>query len=221
VATVMTPWIGYKNGMHGQVSCGSVLSNNNFPSGVHMRIAFGGIVAVTLIALSAPALAADAAAQKAELRKMCDAALATLYKAKPAAKAEVEKSAGYGCFSSFGISFFVGGAGGRGLVHDNAKKKDFYMNMGQASGGLDFGIKDYREVLVFKDAATLTKFVESGWEFGGGAQAAAAAGGKGAKAEAGEITSGPITVYPMTKTGLAVGVAAAARKYWKDDDLNK
>jgi len=25
----------------------------------------------------------------------------------------------------------------------------------------------------------------------------------------------------MTKTGLAIGVAAGARKYWKDDDLNK
>jgi lipid-binding SYLF domain-containing protein len=188
---------------------------------LRMRIRWTGILAVATLALSTPALAADLAAQKAELRKMCDDALAALYKAKPAAKAEVQKSAGYGCFSSFGISFFVGGAGGRGLVHDNATKKTTYMNMGQASGGLDFGIKDYREVLVFKDKATLDKFVTSGWEFGGGGTAAAAAGGKGAKAEATEVTSSPITVYPMTKTGLAVGVAAAARKYWKDDDLNK
>jgi lipid-binding SYLF domain-containing protein len=179
------------------------------------------IVAVTALVLSAPAFAADPAAQKAELRKMCDEALAALYKEKPAAKAEIQKSAGYGCFSSFGISFFVGGAGGRGLVYDNATKKTTYMNMGQASGGLDFGIKDYREVLVFKDKATLAKFVDKGWEFGGGAGAAAAAGGKGAKAEAAEVSSGPIQVYPMTKTGLAVGIAAGARKYWKDDDLNK
>jgi len=133
-----------------------------------MRKVFGGMLAVAAMTLSGQALAADPAAQKAELRKMCDQALATLYKAKPEAKAAVEKSAGYGCFSSFGISFFVGGAGGRGLVHDNASKKTVYMNMGQASGGLDFGIKDYREVLVFKDAATLNKFITSGWEFGGG-----------------------------------------------------
>jgi lipid-binding SYLF domain-containing protein len=188
---------------------------------IRMRIRWTGILAVAALVSAAPALAADPAAQKAELRKMCDDALAALYKAKPAAKSEVQKSAGYGCFSSFGISFFVGGAGGRGLVYDNATKKTTYMNMGQASGGLDFGIKDYREVLVFKDKGTLDKFVTSGWEFGGGATAAAAAGGKGAKTEASEVTSGPITVYPMTKTGLAVGVRAAARKYWKDDDLNK
>ena len=184
-----------------------------------MRTVWGGVLAVAALALSGPALAADPAAQKAELRKMCDEALATLYKAKPEAKAEVEKSAGYGCFSSFGVSFFVGGAGGRGLVHDNKAKKTVYMNMGQASGGLDFGIKDYREGLVFRDAAALNKFITSGWEFGGGATAAAAAGGKGAKAEAAEVSTGPITVYPMTRTGLAVGVAAGARKYWVDKDL--
>lgn len=177
-------------------------------------------IAVAALAIASPAVSADPAAQKAELRKMCDEALATLYKAKPEAKAAVEKSAGYGCFSSFGVSFFVGGAGGRGLVHDNAAKKTWYMNMGQASGGLDFGIKDYREVLVFRDQATLTKFVESGWEFGGHATAAAAAGGKGAKAEQTEVSSSPIQVYPMTKTGLAAGLAAGARKYWKDKDLN-
>src|SRR5512134_656799 len=173
------------------------------PKEMSMRRALSGIIAVAALALSAQAFAADPAAQKAELRKMCDEALAALYKAKPEVKAAVEKSAGYGCFSSFGISFFVGGAGGRGLVHDNAAKKTWYMNMGQASGGLDFGIKDYREVLVFRDKATLTKFVESGWEFGGQATAAAAAGGKGAKAEQTEVSSSPIQVYPMTKTGLA------------------
>jgi lipid-binding SYLF domain-containing protein len=186
-----------------------------------MRKTLSGIIAVAALALSAPAFAADPAAQKAELRKMCDEALAVLYKEKPAAKAEIAKSAGYGCFSSFGISFFVGGAGGRGLVHDNASRKTTFMNMGQATGGLDFGVKDYREVLVFKDKATLAKFIDKGWEFGGQGGAQAAAGGQGAKAEAAEVTSGPIVVYPMTKTGLAVGVAAGARKYWKDDDLNK
>ncbi len=137
------------------------------------------------LALSTSALAADPAAQKAELRKMCDEALATLYKAKPAAKAEVEKAAGYGCFTSFGISFFVGGAGGRGLVHDNATKKTTFMNMGQATGGLDFGVKDYREVLVFKDKATLAKFIDKGWEFGGGGGRAGGRGRQGRQGRSG------------------------------------
>jgi len=163
--------------------------------------------------------AADAATQKAELRKMCDEALATLYKAKPETKAQVSKAPGYGCFSSFGVSFIVGGAGGRGLVHDNATKKDAYMNMGQATAGIDIGIKDYREVLIFHDSAALKKFVDSGWEFTGTADASAAVQGKGGTAAKGGAIQ-PITVYPMTRTGLSAGVAAGGRKYWKDKDLN-
>ncbi|MGB2816613.1 MAG: YSC84-related protein [Burkholderiaceae bacterium] len=185
-----------------------------------MRRTLWGMIATTALVLAAPAHATDAAAQKAELRKMCDEALAALYKAKPDAKAEVHKAAGYGCFSSFGVSFFVGGASGRGLVHDNATKKTTFMNMGQASGGLDFGVKEYREVLVFKDKATLAKFIEKGWEFGGQGTATAAVEGKGAKAEDTLVTSAPIVVYPMTRTGLGIGVSAGARKYWKDKDLD-
>ena len=178
------------------------------------------VFGLALFTALTPAYAADAAAQKAEARKMCDEALATLYKAKPEMKARIGKAPGYGCFSSFGVSFILGGAGGRGLVHDNATKKDTYMNMGQATAGLDVGIKDYREVLVFNDKAAMQKFVDSGWEFAGGAGAAAAIQGKGAKKEGGEVSTAPIDVFPMTRTGLAAGVAAGGRKYWKDKDLN-
>jgi len=180
------------------------------------------LMLVPALAWSVTAHAADVAAQRAELRKMCDEALATLYKSKPEVKAEVSKAPGYGCFSSFGVSFIIGGAGGRGLVHDNVTKKDTYMGMGQATAGVDIGIKDYREVLVFNDKATMTKFVDSGWEFAGSAEASAAVAGKGGTAAKGESIGKkpPIEVYPMTRTGLSAGVAAGGRKYWKDKDLN-
>ena len=178
-----------------------------------------GLMVASALACSAPAYAADVAAQRAELKKMCNEALATLYKAKPEVKERVSKAPGYGCFSSFGVSFIIGGAGGRGLVHDNATKKDVYMGMGQATAGIDIGIKDYREVLVFNDKAALQKFVDSGWEFAGTAEASAAVQGKGASVGKGEGAP-PIDVYPMTRTGLSAGVAAGGRKYWKDKDLN-
>jgi lipid-binding SYLF domain-containing protein len=178
--------------------------------------------------LAQPAMAADAskADKQAQVRAMCDEALAALYKAKPATRKEVSSAAGYGCFSSFGVSFLLGGAGGTGLVHDNKAKKNTYMKMGQASAGVDIGIKDYREVLVFRDRATLDKFISSGWEFAGTATATAKLDEKGASAEkAGTArhesnTKDPIVIYPMTKSGLAAGGAATGRKYWKDDDLN-
>lgn len=173
-----------------------------------------------LIAASLAAAATDEKAQRAELRRMCDQALAALYKAKPQAKAEVAKAAGYGCFSSFGISFLVGGAGGHGLVHSNATKKDTYMKMAQASGGIDIGVKKYREVLVFKDAKTLAQFTDNGWEISGGGSASAAVEGKGRSVDTTEVPSGAIVIYPLTETGLAVGAAAAGRKYWQDETLN-
>jgi lipid-binding SYLF domain-containing protein len=157
--------------------------------------------------------------KRAELRKMCDEALGTLYKAKPELKAHVAKQAGYGCFSSFGVTFLIGGAGGSGLVHDNTTKKDVYMNMAQASAGVEVGLKDYREVLVFRDKGVLDKFVNAGWEFAGSAGAAAEMKGKGGEVGAAAGKEG-IEIYPMTKTGLAAGGSAAGRKYWKDKDLN-
>lgn len=176
-----------------------------------------------LTVVATPALARDDAAsvkaERAELHKMCSDALATLYKAKPALKARIAKAAGYGCFTSFGMSFFVGGAGGEGLVHSNRTGKDVYMKMAQASGGFDFGIKDYREVLVFNDAKTLAQFVDKGWEVSGGAHAVATTEGEGVKLEE-SGTNAPMEIYPMTKTGLAVGYALTGRKYWRDDELN-
>jgi lipid-binding SYLF domain-containing protein len=150
-------------------------------------------VAVGVTSLATTAMAKDPAAARAERRKMCDEALAAAYKGKPELKAHIAKSAGYACFSSFGISFFIGGAGGAGLVYDNATKRTTYMKMGQATGGIDFGIKDYREVLVFKDAKTLREFMDKGWEFGGSGQAAAAVEGKGAQATDTQVSSSPIT----------------------------
>lgn len=184
------------------------------------RMSLVALGAASALVFAQGAFAQDAKAKQAELRKMCDDALATLYKAKPELKAKVSSAAGYGCFTSFGISFFIGGAGGSGLVHNNATKKVTYMKMGQASGGLDFGVKDYREVLVFKDAKTIEQFVDKGWEFSGQGSAVATAEGKGGAVEAGASGKEGIEVYPMTKTGLAIGVAAAGRKYWKDDELN-
>jgi len=40
------------------------------------------------------------------------------------------------------------------------------------------------------------------------------------KAEDTEVSSSPIKVCPMTKTGLEIGVLAGARKYWKEKDFN-
>jgi lipid-binding SYLF domain-containing protein len=180
---------------------------------------FGVSIALALTA-AGPANPADVQKERAQVRNMCQEALAALYRAKPEVKAELAKSAGYGCFSSFGFTLILGGAGGRGLVHDNATGKDVFMNMGQASAGAEVGIKDYREVLVFKSKATLEKFVDSGWEFGASGGGAAKIKGKGVAGEGAASSGGDIEIYPMTRTGLSVGGSAGGRKYWKSKELN-
>jgi lipid-binding SYLF domain-containing protein len=175
---------------------------------------------VMALGLCAVAAAADVKKDRADIQKTCQDTLAVLYKEKPELKGQIAKSAGYGCFSSFGVTVLVGGAGGKGLVHDNATNKVTYMNMAQASAGIEVGVKDYREVLVFKDRNALTKFVESGWDATAGGGASAEVKGKGGETTQSESAKAGIDVYPITKTGVGAGVSLAGRKYWKDQDLN-
>ena len=80
-------------------NCAAALQANNRSGRADMGFKAGlGFVLTGALVCAAPAYAADAAAQKAELRKVCDEALATLYKAKPEMKARVSKAPGYGCF---------------------------------------------------------------------------------------------------------------------------
>jgi len=61
---------------------------------------FAILLAASLVASTAPAQGQGKEPSKdqkrAEIRKMCNAALARLYKAKPVLKAHVAKAAGYG-----------------------------------------------------------------------------------------------------------------------------
>ncbi len=178
------------------------------------------LVAAAVFGVAALAGAAEPEKERAEIRRMCQDALATLYREKPEVKAQIAGAAGYGCFSSFGVKLIFGGAGGKGLVHDHATGRDAFMNMGQVSVGVEAGIKDYREVLVFHDRKTLERFVESGWELSGGGGAAAKVKGKGGEVTQADSVQAGIDIYPMTRTGLAAGGSAAGRKYWKDKALN-
>jgi lipid-binding SYLF domain-containing protein len=179
-----------------------------------------GLVALSFIAASAAADDADKAKKQAEIRGKVDTSLNAFYKADPKIKAEVKKAAGYGVFGTYGLSFLVGGAGGTGVVHDNKTKKDTFMDMAQASAGLQVGASETNYLFVFKDAASMQQFIDSGWEAGASASAGAGTGKKTveAGAGAGAFTGGKL--YTLTKTGLQAGGAVAGTKVWKDKDLN-
>jgi lipid-binding SYLF domain-containing protein len=162
----------------------------------------------------------EKAKKQAEVRKVTSEALDKFYKAQPKLKDVVAKAPGYALFTSYGLSFLVGGAGGKGLVHNNKTKKVTYMDMAQASAGLQVGAAETETLIVFKTAKALENFVTKGWEFGGGAMAEVGAGGKSVGAGGGENVISEAEYYTLTKNGLQVGGAAAGTKFWKDKELN-
>ena len=179
-----------------------------------------GSAMLALSFLAAPVFAQDKAAKQAEIVKHTDAALQRFYEKKPELKAAVAKAPGYGVFTTYGISFLVGGAGGKGLVHNNKTKKNTFMAMGSASVGAQIGAAENDVLMIFKNAAAMNEFVNKGWTASGGATAQAGAdskqvgGGRGGDAMANTDT------YTLTKNGLEAGVAIAGSKFWKDQELN-
>jgi len=183
-----------------------------------------GIAALAVSAclmVPAAAGAATKAEEQADIRKMEQETLARLYKAVPSAKGAVEKAAGHAVFSNFGMKIFVAGGGsGKGVAVDHASKKATFMKMAEIQAGLGIGVKKFRLVFVFDSKQALDAFVNSGWEFGGQASAAAKSGDKGASYQGAASVSPGVWLYQLTDTGLAAEITAKGTKYYKDNDLN-
>ena len=141
------------------------------------------MVLAMAFALFAPVIAhgADKSKDQAEVRKAGQDALAAVYKAAPSARKAVESAAGYAAFSNFGMKILVAGGGsGKGFAVNNKTKAMTYMKMAEIQAGLGFGAKKFQVVWVFETEAALNNFVNSGWEFGAQATAAAKSADKGA-----------------------------------------
>jgi lipid-binding SYLF domain-containing protein len=94
------------------------------------------------------------------------------------------------------------------------------MKMVEVQAGLGFGIKKFRLVWVFETQSAFDKFVNSGWELGGQATAAAQVSGQGAWAAGAMSVSPGVWLYQLTDNGLALELTAKGTKYYKDDALN-
>ena len=155
------------------------------------------------------------------ISKMETETLQKLYAQEPATKEKIKNAAGYGTFANANVNLILASAGGGyGVVVDNKTGKRTYMKMALGGVGVGLGVKDYRQVLIFKTCQAMNTFVESGWEFGGHADAAAKAGESGAEGSAVGAIGENIEAYAMTESGLALQATVAGTKYWKDNDLN-
>lgn len=176
---------------------------------------------VVAVFVSAPAVHAGVKEERAEVHKATDKVLATLYAAQPSAKRAVDGAAGHAVFSNFGMKIFVAGGGsGRGVAVDHKGGQKTYMRMAEVQAGLGFGAKKFGVVFVFDNPQVMSNFVNSGWEFGGQATAAAKMGAEGAAYQGAISVSPGVWMYQVTDTGLAAELTAKGTKYYKDDKLN-
>ena len=185
-----------------------------------VKIGLCGLALAVLVSGCATTTGTTPQEKRQAVLSMRSEVLTELYKIHPKARAEIAAAPGYAVFSNANVYiFFVGVGGGYGVVHDNKTGKHTFMKMGEAGVGLGLGIKDFRAVFIFHDRAVMEKFIGSGWEFGGQADAAAKAHDKGA-AVGGEAVFDGITIYQITESGLALQATVKGTKYWKDGDLN-
>lgn len=174
----------------------------------------------TLFGLSAQSHASTPVEARNEIQKMRAETLADLYKIHPAARAHIQKSAGYAVFSNVGINLILfSAAGGSGVAMDKNGHAT-YMKMVSGGVGFGLGVKDFRGVFVFATDDKLKQFINSGWEASAQADAAAKAGDQGG-ALAAAITVAPgVSLYQLTKNGLALQATIQGTKYYKNDELN-
>ena len=195
------------------------MKTTRFPAFAKTKVII--VTFVCAFALSAHAADDKKAKEQKEVRKVAQKTLQQLYKADPKAKAAVENAAGYAVFNNMGVKIFLAGSGkGKGIAVDNKTKKETFMKMIELQAGLGIGVKKFNVVFVFDNDKVLNSFINSGWEFGGQATAAAKTQDKGgAMAGAASVSDG-VWMYQMTEKGLAAEITAKSTKYYKDDDLN-
>jgi len=159
--------------------------------------------------------------QRQDVLKKSAETLEKLYAAESHAKAAIEKAYGYATFNDFSTKIvFLGSASGRGVAVNNKTGQKTFMNMYEAQAGLGLGVKSYILVWVFDNESAFNSFVNSGWELGAQAAAAAKAGSNGGALEGALQISPGVYVYQLTGSGLAVELTAKGTKYYRDNDLN-
>lgn len=186
----------------------------------YLKIGFYGVVMIALLSGCATTKSTRPFEKRQAILHMRNKTLAELYRAHPQAKSQIARSPGYAVFSDANVNvIFASFSGGYGVVTNNRTGKHTYMKMAEVGVGLGLGVKDFRAVFIFHDRHIMNRFINSGWEFGGHADAAAKASDKGA-AVGGEVLLDNITVYQLTESGLALQATVKGTKYWKDEDLN-
>jgi lipid-binding SYLF domain-containing protein len=146
---------------------------------------------------------------------------ADLYALEPAAKAALEKAAGYAVFEVTGYYFILVGEHGHGIVTDNATGQVTYMTSQRLGYGLAFGYADFRLVLLFKSKDFMNTFKTVGADVSGTAELVAKSrSGQGVDLEYSGSFDPELTLYQITDKGLLLQAEYGVAGFLPDGDLN-
>src|SRR5687767_14552841 len=179
------------------------------------------LVLSMLVGVSTLAIAATVEEKRAKVRAQSQEVLSRLYAVSPGSRQTIKNAAGYATFSNWGLKIGVAGGGqGKGLAVNNRTRKETFMRFVEAQAGLGLGIKKFDIVFVFGNDAAMNGFINSGWEYGGQATAAAKLGASG-KAYEGAVSVSPgVWMYQNTESGLSLEMTVKGSKFFKSKELN-
>ena len=159
--------------------------------------------------------------KQAKVLEMKDKALADLYKGNPEAAGQIKSAPGYAVFDNNGIHLLLlATSRGNGVVMSKGGDAPFFMKMKTVGAGPGIGVKDYRVIFVFKNAAALSKFKDGGWDTTAEADAAAKSKNSGGAASTSGSSVDDVKIYTITKKGVALQATLGGTKFSKDGDLN-
>jgi len=160
------------------------------------------------------------AEKRATVLEMRDEALAQLYRERPEARERVASAAGYAVFDAASQNLILLQTEGGYGVLTSASGETTFMKAGGAGVGFGVGLKDYREIIVFRDAEDFERFRDVGWDASGRAEATAKSGNMGGAAAGRQSVDLDVNTYQLLDSGIALQATLGATRYWKWQALN-
>jgi len=177
----------------------------NFSTNAMLRIPASAFIFLVVFMLSNPLVAGWDPDTRAEARQ----AVADFKKADPSLKRFFSSSHAYAVFPTVGKGGFgIGGAYGEGIVFRGGKAVG-ETSLTQLTIGFQLGGQAYREIIFFRDRATLEAFQQGSFELS--AQASAVAATFGASADA-DFENG-VAVFTLVKGGLMYEASVGGQKF--------
>lgn len=177
----------------------------NFSTKAMLRIPVSAVIFLIAVFLSNPLFAGWDPDTRADARQ----AIADFKKADPSLKRFFSSSYAYAVFPTVGKGGFgIGGAYGEGIVFRGGNAIG-ETSLTQLTIGFQLGGQAYREIIFFRDKATLRAFQQGSFELS--AQASAVAATFGASADA-DFENG-VAVFTLVKGGLMYEASVGGQKF--------